>query len=103
MIVNNFTPSPSVFQTDILNSNKGIKETEKSGESFKGIFEKSLDQINQKQIEAEKSQEAFIKGDNVDIHDVMLKGAEAKLSLQFAVEARNKLLDAYQEINRIQL
>ncbi len=103
MVINRFTPSQAVFQTDILSNKNPVKETKNDGESFSGIFQKSLDQINGKQIEAEKAQEAFIKGEDVDIHDVMLSGAEAKLSLQFAVEVRNKLLDAYQEINRIQL
>lgn len=33
----------------------------------------------------------------------MLAGEEAKISLQFAVQVRNKLLDAYKEINQMQL
>lgn len=103
MIINRFTPSQAVFQTDILSNKNFVKEAKNEGESFSGIFKKSLDQINVKQIEAEKAQEAFVKGEDVDIHEVMLAGAEAKLSLQVAVEVRNKLLDAYQEINRIQI
>nr|WP_242966635.1 flagellar hook-basal body complex protein FliE [Clostridium paraputrificum] len=52
---------------------------------------------------ADKSTEAFVKGEDIDISEVMLAGAEASASLQFAVQVRNKLVEAYQEISRMQL
>ncbi|MDS0524110.1 flagellar hook-basal body complex protein FliE [Clostridium sp. SHJSY1] len=101
MRVNSFVPSEEIFQI-----NKDTK-TEKSGnngvESFSSTLQKSLQEINDKQITADKMGESFAKGDDVEISDVMLSGEEAKLSLQFAVQVRNKLLDAYKEINQMQL
>lgn len=101
MRVNSFVPSEEIFQIN----NKDTK-TNKSGnngvESFSSTLEKSLQGINDKQVTADKMGEAFAKGDNVEISDVMLSGEEAKLSLQFAVQVRNKLLDAYKEINQMQ-
>jgi flagellar hook-basal body complex protein FliE len=47
--------------------------------------------------------EAFISGEDLNIHEVMLITEEAKMSLQLAVQVRNKLVEAYQEINRMQL
>ena len=46
---------------------------------------------------------SLVKGDDTSITDVMLAGEEAKISLQFAVQVRNKLLDAYKELTEIQL
>lgn len=45
----------------------------------------------------------YIQGDNTDIHNVMLSTEEAKMSLELAVQVRNKIVDAYQELNRMQL
>lgn len=48
-------------------------------------------------------QKAFIKGDETDIHNVMLNAEEAKMSMELAVQVRNKLVEAYQELSRMQL
>ena len=73
------------------------------GELFSNVLKESLDKINEKQIVADKSTESFVKGEDIDISEVMLAGAEASVSLQFAVQVRNKLVEAYQEISRMQL
>ncbi|MBD7909846.1 MULTISPECIES: flagellar hook-basal body complex protein FliE [Clostridium] len=101
MRVSSFVPSEEIFQ-----SNKDTKTDKKvnSGlEAFSSTLEKSLQGINDQQITADKMGTAFAKGEDVQISDVMLAGEEAKISLQFAVQVRNKLLDAYKEINQMQL
>jgi flagellar hook-basal body complex protein FliE len=101
MRINGFVPNEEIFQ---INKDKKTEKTTNSGlESFSSTLEKSLQDINDKQITADKMGTAFAKGDDVEISDVMLSGEEAKLSLQFAVQVRNKLLDAYKEINQMQL
>jgi flagellar hook-basal body complex protein FliE len=37
------------------------------------------------------------------MHDVMLSAQEAQLSMQLMIEVRNKIYEAYQELNRVQL
>jgi flagellar hook-basal body complex protein FliE len=86
-----------------LSSQKLEDTSEKEGLSFIAELRKKLDEVNEDQIKAEAVTEAFIKGDDVDIHQVMLINEEAKLSLQMAVQVRNKLVEAYQELNRMQL
>lgn len=83
-------------------SNEEIKDASE-GMSFIDTLKEKLDEVNDKQIEAENVTESFIKGEDVDIHEVMLKSEEAKISLQMAVQIRNKLVEAYQELNRMQL
>lgn len=86
-----------------LNSQKLEDTSEKEGLGFISELRKKLDEVNEDQLKAEAVTEAFIKGDDVDIHQVMLINEEAKLSLQMAVQVRNKLVEAYQELNRMQL
>ncbi|KYH29739.1 MULTISPECIES: flagellar hook-basal body complex protein FliE [Clostridium] len=106
MKINDFIPSTTIY------SNLGFEEaknknTENIGEnaslSFVETLKNKLEEVNEKQLEAEKTTEQFIKGEDVDVHEVMIKTEEAKLSLQLAVQVRNKLLEAYQEINRMQV
>ncbi|MBS5925657.1 MAG: flagellar hook-basal body complex protein FliE [Clostridium sp.] len=101
MIINSFVPSEEIFNTGF----DGMKVVNKhnEGELFSNVLKESLDKINEKQIVADKSTESFVKGEDIDISEVMLAGAEASVSLQFAVQVRNKLVEAYQEISRMQL
>ncbi|WDU83970.1 flagellar hook-basal body complex protein FliE [Caloramator sp. Dgby_cultured_2] len=59
--------------------------------------------MNEKQVEAENATIDLITGQAQDIHQVMLATEEARLTLELAVQIRNKLVDAYQEIMRIQI
>lgn len=104
MIINRFVPSLEVFQTGINNidTNKNNK-VEGGLDTFATTLQNSLDEINENQIVANQATEALVKGDDIEISDVMLAGEEAKVSLQFAVQVRNKLVDAYKEISQMQL
>ena len=42
-------------------------------------------------------------GEDVDLHQVMLSMQEADIAFQLALQTRNKLVDAYQEIMRMQV
>jgi flagellar hook-basal body complex protein FliE len=85
------------------NMQVGKKVEEKKSESFFDTLKQKLDEVNEKQVEAENITEQFIKGEETDIHEVMLATEEAKLSLELAVQIRNKIVEAYQEINRTQM
>lgn len=103
MKIDNYLQSNAITKS-LANLNISNEEENKSeGLSFLDTLKQKLDEVNEKQIEAEATTEAFIKGDDIDIHEVMLAGEEAKLSLQMAVQVRNKLVEAYQELNRMQL
>ncbi|MCM1992645.1 flagellar hook-basal body complex protein FliE [Oceanirhabdus seepicola] len=78
------------------------KKEEKSigfGEALK----QQLDKVNEKQIQSEGMTEAFVKGEDVEIHEVMMSSKEAYLSMQLALEVKNKLVKAYQEFNQMQI
>nr|WP_207714670.1 flagellar hook-basal body complex protein FliE [Clostridium tetanomorphum] len=83
------------------NKNKDVEQ--KSENSFFNTLKGKLDEVNEKQITAEKATESFIKGEEINVHNVMLDSEEAKMSIELAVQVRNKLVEAYQELNRMQL
>ncbi|MGB9702539.1 MAG: flagellar hook-basal body complex protein FliE [Candidatus Kapaibacteriota bacterium] len=59
--------------------------------------------VNSQQVEAADATEKLIKGEPVDIHDVMISAEKAKTSFQLLMELRNKGLDLYREVLRMQI
>lgn len=72
-------------------------------DAFSQYLGEVLDQLNQKQVDAEKLGEKLAAGEVQDLHQVMIAAQEASLSLSLAVQVRNKVIEAYQEIMRMPL
>lgn len=102
MKINQFVPDSKIFDSFNIKDNK-TEKADSSSSNFLDILKEKLDAVNEKQIAAEDTTESFIKGDETDIHKVMLDTEEAKMSLELAVQIRNKLVEAYQELSRMQL
>ncbi len=79
---------------------KGIAEI-KNGGNFNDIFSEMINSVDGLQIEAAQIQEAFMNGEPVELHQVMIKAQEAGISMDLLLEIRNKLLNAYNEIMRM--
>jgi flagellar hook-basal body complex protein FliE len=76
---------------------------EEKSDTFLDTLKEKLNEVNDKQVEADNLTQKFIKGEEEDIHKVMLSTEEAKMSLELAVQIRNKLVEAYEEFNRMQI
>lgn len=100
MRVNSFVPSEKIFD---FNKSNEVKKNNEIGISFVNTLKEKLGEVNDNQIKANELTDKMIRGENVNVHQVMLATEEAKMSLQLAVQVRNKLLEAYQEVNRMQL
>jgi flagellar hook-basal body complex protein FliE len=85
----------------------GGAETGRSGAAAPTTFESTLGQmvseVNDKQIAANQAVAGLMTGDNVSLHQAMIAMEEASVSFQLMVEVRNKLLDSYQELMRMQV
>ena len=63
----------------------------------------ALNNVNALEQESAKITEDFIAGRTDNIHSVMIASEKASISLQFVMEVRNKVIEAYQEIMRMQV
>ncbi|MDH5325990.1 MAG: flagellar hook-basal body complex protein FliE [Gammaproteobacteria bacterium] len=77
--------------------------TQNSGADFARWVESQIGTVDQQIKVADTKLEALAAGENNNLHDVMLTLEKAKLSFQLALEVRNKLLESYQEIMRMQV
>ncbi len=74
-----------------------------NNENSFGTFVKELiNDVNDMQLDAGNKTDMFIKGEPIDIHDVMIAANKAKTSFQLLMELRNKGLDLYREVSRMQ-
>ncbi|MCD6290458.1 MAG: flagellar hook-basal body complex protein FliE [Anaerolineae bacterium] len=78
-------------------------ETSVGGASFADLARDALEQLNQLQQEADNAAVSLVAGEPVDVHDVMIALQKADLGFQIAIQVRNKLIEAYQEIMRMQV
>ena len=73
------------------------------GDSFSSLLGKMVTEVNSQQRVADQSIGALQSGQNVPLHQAVISMEEASVSFQFMVEVRNKLLESYQEIMRMQV
>lgn len=95
----------SIGTSSILNNVNIQKPVEGNSKetSFSKVISDAINKVNDAQVTADQKVEDFINGEDVSMHDVMLSMQESQLSMQLLIEVRNKVVEAYQEINRVQL
>ena len=77
-------------------------EDETNPAAFTNLLKDSLMTLEGKQVESASAVQSLIDGSADDLHTVMIKTAVAQLSLDIAVQMRNKSLEAYNEIKNMQ-
>jgi len=72
-------------------------------EVFGEMLDNLVTQVNTKQFAAKDAARGLLAGEDVPLHQAMITMQEASVSFQLLVEVRNKLLESYQEIMRMQV
>lgn len=84
-----------------------VREARKAGEpaapSFREILKDSIQQVNIRQQDADKAIEDLATGKSEDVAAVMTAVEKADLAFRTLMQFRNKLVDAYQEINNMRM
>ncbi len=79
----------------------GVTPAAKS--SFGDVFGQALDDLSRLSNHSDGLAEAFAAGEDVEIHEVMIAMQETQMAFDFATQVRGKVIDAYQEIMRMQV
>jgi flagellar hook-basal body complex protein FliE len=73
------------------------------GGKFAEALKGSIAEVNQAQLAADHAAEQIAAGESKNLHEAMIKLEEADISLRLMVQVRNKAVEAYQEIMRMQV
>jgi flagellar hook-basal body complex protein FliE len=95
--------------TSATSTNKltdGNPQISKSGEgqkSFADTLKEAIGNVNELQKESDAKVEALATGKTDDIAGVMITAEKAEIALRAMVQVRNKIIDAYQDIMKMQV
>ena len=73
------------------------------GPSFADTLAQSLDKVNTLQKEADVAIQDFATGDTRNIHETMIAVSKADVAFRLTMQVRNKMVEAYQEVMRLQV
>lgn len=76
---------------------------ENGNAKFNNVLTKFIGSVNTDQLNSTGITKDFILGENVELHEVMIAAEKAKTSLELLMEIRNKTIDMYKELTRIQI
>jgi flagellar hook-basal body complex protein FliE len=86
-------PSPNTSNSPVASATQG----------FQSALGQQIQSINTQQVQAQHLMEDYAAGRDIALHQVMFGINRAELSLQLATQIRNRLVTAYQDIQRMPL
>ena len=103
-IEDNFAQNEVLFNNNFkkISNDTNVEETNKSV-GFGDVLKEYMNDTNDKMLKASATTTSFIKGEDVNIDEVMINGQEASLNLQFLTQTRDKLLEGYNTLSKLQL
>lgn len=74
-----------------------------AGKSFADTLKGAIENVNQLQKASDKAAQDLATGRTDNVADVMIAAEKADIALRVMVQMRNKIVDAYQEIMKMQV
>ena len=93
-------PGPSLRPTHV---EPVVRPGEAKGKDFRTVLLESLEQVNRLQQEADAQAARLATGETDNVAEVFSAVRKAEVAFGLLMEIRNKLMDAYQEIQQMRL
>lgn len=74
-----------------------------TGGAFRDILAKTVDALNSTEKAISNDVYKLLANNDVNLHDIMIATEKADITLQLTIQIRNKIIDAYNEIMRMQV
>jgi flagellar hook-basal body complex protein FliE len=81
----------------------GVAKSSGPAEGAGKFFSELVSKVNNLQTQSDKAIQGLASGENKNLHEVMISMEKASISFQFMSSVRNKALEAYQEVMRMQV
>lgn len=83
---------------------KAAKANEaKENQDFSNLLSDAIDAIKETEAESDAASEALLTGESNDIHTALIASQKAEIAVSYAVQIRNKMIDAYNDIMNMQV
>lgn len=100
---------PTEFGKALENASKSVPLRDKFDPTGTGYFMDKmgnsflagLDSVNKARLEADRMQEDLAMGGPTSAHDAMIAAEKAELSMQMAIQVRNRIINAYTELTQM--
>lgn len=99
MEIRNIGPSRPTMLSDDLERNTKTKNEN----HFSSFLSNALNKVNEQQLISDEYKKLLATGDVDNLHDVTIAQEKANISLQLTLSIRNKIVEAYREIMRMQI
>lgn len=96
--VGSLAPSRSLFETI-----EKQDSASNAAATFSSYLNQAMSNTNNLLLDADKLADEFAAGKTDNIHQVAIAAEKADIALQFTMQIRSKILDAYSEIMRMQI
>ena len=91
----------------VKSAGKSLKDESKQSEglieSFSSVLQKAVNDLNALEADSTKKTNDMLTGKLDNVHDLTIAMEKAKIGMSLALEVRNKVLESYKEIMRMQI
>ncbi|MCX6624237.1 MAG: flagellar hook-basal body complex protein FliE [Acidobacteria bacterium] len=81
----------------------GAAQPASASDAFRSLLGNTITNVEQARTTAHTSMEKFLSGENEELHSTVMDVQKAELSFDLFLQMRNKVVQAYQEVMRMQL
>ena len=93
----------SGFRSANVSPNTPVAGSPSNRTTFGTILKDQLHQANMEQLNADEAVHNLAIGESDNVHETVMSVVQADLSLRMILEIRNRLIESYQEIMRMQI
>lgn len=92
-----------IRQEKLKNNSASNVNSAEAGKSFADTLKDAVQNVNQLQKESDVQMEKLATGKAKSLPDVMIAAEKADLAMRLMLQVRNKIIDAYQEVMKMQV
>lgn len=86
-----------------INTNSKPVSPGEAQANFADTLKSAIENVNKTQVASNQMTQAFARGEVDNLHDVMIASQKASITLETSVQVQKKVIDAYNEIMRMQV
>ena len=101
MLINNNVVNGLTLSERGQGYNQSLSQVKEN--KFGTYLKDAIDEVNSAQVQSTEATQKLLNGQEIELHDVMITAQKASITMQAALEIRNKAVEAYQEVMRMQV